>query len=93
MPRSLKKGPFVDEHLLRNGEGFETHHHAGVTIVTWPLSGEVTHTDSTGAKYAIYEGAVKITGTFAGEGEVEVRVRLTACKEGKCLLPSLLKVK
>src|SRR5262249_25367501 len=51
-------------------------------------------TDSAGAKYAGYEGAVKITGTApAGDGEVEVRVRIVACKEGKCLLPSVLKVR
>ncbi len=52
------------------------------------------HADSTGMKYAIYEGTVKITGSFpAAEGEVEVRVKVSACKEGLCLPPGLLKVK
>jgi uncharacterized protein len=50
--------------------------------------------DSTGAKYRIYEGAVKITGSFpAGEGAIELRVKLSACKEGLCLPPSEVKVK
>ncbi|MBA4065544.1 MAG: hypothetical protein C0501_17880 [Isosphaera sp.] len=45
-------------------------------------------------KHAIYEGTVTITGSFAAaDGEVEVRVKVVACKEGTCLLPSTLKVK
>jgi uncharacterized protein len=51
-------------------------------------------TDSSGAKYAIYEGTIAITGTIpAGKDEIEFRVKLTACKEGKCLLQSVIKVK
>ncbi len=62
------------------------------TSVEYPKGKQTT--DASGAKYAIYEGEVKITGSFrASEGDVEVRVKVTACKEGKCLLPSLLKVK
>jgi len=58
----------------------------------YPKGKEATE-EGTG-KYRVYEGTVKITGTFpATEGEVEVRVKLTACKEGTCLLPSALKVK
>jgi uncharacterized protein YyaL (SSP411 family) len=45
-------------------------------------------------RHAIYEGAVTITGSFAAaDGEVEVRVKVVACKEGACLLPSTLRVK
>ncbi|MBN9118386.1 MAG: hypothetical protein J0I06_04355 [Planctomycetes bacterium] len=60
--------------------------------VEYPKGKEIT--DSTGAKYKVYEGTVKVAGRFAaGEGEVEVRVKLCACKEGLCLPPSVLKVK
>ena len=60
--------------------------------VEYPKGLEIT--DSTGAKYLVYEGTVKITGSFpTSDGEVEVRVKLTACKEGLCLLPSVVKVK
>lgn len=67
-PERVGFGPIVtyDEHLLRNGEGFETHHHAGVTIVTWPLSGEVTHTDSTGATGTVAPGQVGVFTTGDG---------------------------
>ena len=50
--------------------------------------------DATLGKYFVYEGAVTLTGTFpATDGEVEVRVQLSACKEGLCLPPSVLKLK
>ena len=62
------------------------------TKLEYPKGKETTE-EGTG-KYRVYEGAVKVTGTFpATDGEVEVRVKLTACKEGTCLLPSVLKVK
>ncbi|MCI0700920.1 MAG: thioredoxin domain-containing protein [Planctomycetia bacterium] len=51
-------------------------------------------TDSTGSKYAVYEGVLAIKGSFPySEGEVEVRVKIVACKEGTCLKPSMLKLK
>jgi uncharacterized protein len=60
--------------------------------VEYPKGKEIT--DSTGAKYSVYEGAVTITGSFpTTEGAVELRVKLSACKEGLCLPPSVLKVK
>jgi uncharacterized protein YyaL (SSP411 family) len=60
--------------------------------IEYPKGKEIT--DTSGLKYSIYEGAVKVTGTFpATDGAVEVRVKLTACKEGTCLLPSVVKVK
>ena len=48
-----------------------------------------------GEKYAIYEGTVTVSGTVpAGKDDViELRVKVTACNEGKCLLPSVIKVK
>jgi len=60
--------------------------------VTYPKGS--TTTDGSGAKYRIYEGRLVITGTFpAREGELEIRVKLTACKEATCLLPSTITVK
>ncbi len=60
--------------------------------VEYPKGKEIT--DATVGKYAVFEGAVTIKGTFpATEGEVEVRVKLSACKEGLCLPASTLKLK
>jgi uncharacterized protein YyaL (SSP411 family) len=60
--------------------------------IEYPKGKELTDTD--GSKYSVYEGDVKISGSFpVGNGEAEVRVKLTACKEGKCLLRSTLKLK
>jgi len=52
-------------------------------------------TDSAGAKYSVYEGTATITTTVAAgkDAVVEARVKVIACKEGKCLLPSTIKVK
>lgn len=49
-PARVGFGPLVlcDEHLLAEGKGFDTHAHSGVTIATIPLSGCVTHRDSSG---------------------------------------------
>jgi uncharacterized protein YyaL (SSP411 family) len=52
--------------------------------------------DSTGAEYPVYEGTVTITASVPPRKDlppVEVHVRVTACKEGKCLLPSVIKLK
>ena len=47
--------------------------------------------------YQVYEGTVTITVTVPRQEPAakarEVRVRLIACKEGTCLLPSVIKVK
>jgi hypothetical protein len=59
--------------------------------VVYPRGKEIT--DSSGAKYAVYEGTVKITGALGGPPTIEARVKVIACKDGKCLLPSVIKVK
>ena len=60
--------------------------------VDYPKGKEIA--DAVAGKYRAYEGAVKITGTFPKpEGEVEVRVKVNACNDRTCLLPSELKVK
>jgi uncharacterized protein YyaL (SSP411 family) len=65
----------------------------GIATISYPKGKELT--DSSGAKYAIYEGTVTITGTIpaAKDEEIEIRVKLVACKEGACLRQSILKVK
>lgn len=47
-PAHVAFGPMIchDEHVLGNGRGFDTHRHAGLEIVTWVVSGALTHTDS-----------------------------------------------
>ncbi len=52
--------------------------------------------DSAGATYNIYEGTVKfriMVPATLKDKTPDVRVRIIACKEGTCLLPSVLKVK
>ena len=91
-------------HLYANPVGLETlaESQTEVTVyvggkkveakVEYPKGKEIA--DSVAGKYLVYEGEVKLTGTFPyAEGDVEMRVKLTACKEGTCLLPSVLKVK
>jgi uncharacterized protein len=51
--------------------------------------------DAVAGDYRIYEGMVTLTGKVArgpDDGPLEVRVRVIACKEGTCLLPSTLKL-
>ena len=50
--------------------------------------------DATG-EYLVYEGTANITGSVprGKDGELEVRVRVLACKDGLCLLPSTIKLK
>src|SRR3954465_14743922 len=41
----VRFGPMVchDDHLLRDGEGFPSHHHEDQVIVSWPLTGLLAH--------------------------------------------------
>ena len=61
--------------------------------LTYPKGKE--YEDSSGDKYQIYEGEAILTAHFAAPptAQIEARVKLIACKDGKCLLPSVLKVK
>jgi redox-sensitive bicupin YhaK (pirin superfamily) len=45
-PDRLRFGPMVchDDHLLAAGEGFETHRHSGLVIVSWVVGGALAHT-------------------------------------------------
>ena len=59
-PERLRIGPMVchDEHLLGDGKGFETHRHEELEIVTWVVSGAVTHVDSLGSDVTLGAGRV-----------------------------------
>ncbi|SFC13092.1 hypothetical protein SAMN04487968_10410 [Nocardioides terrae] len=59
-PAHVAFGPMIchDEHLLGDGRGFDTHRHAGLEIVTWVVSGALTHTDSAGAAHTLVAGEV-----------------------------------
>jgi len=67
-------GPMVchDEHLLREGEGFPTHSHSDLVIVTCVVSGAVEHTDSAGASVTLGLGDVGILRTGASAEHSEV---------------------
>jgi uncharacterized protein YyaL (SSP411 family) len=51
--------------------------------------------DATAGDYLVYEGAAKLTGSVprGKDGELEVRVKVMACKDGLCLLPSTITLK
>ncbi|MCA1981830.1 pirin family protein [Nocardioides nematodiphilus] len=59
-PERLRIGPMVchDEHLLGDGKGFETHQHDELEIVSWVVSGAVTHVDSLGSEVTLSAGQV-----------------------------------
>ncbi|HWJ68367.1 MAG TPA: pirin family protein [Nocardioides sp.] len=67
-PDRLSFGPMVchDDHLLRSGTGFEEHPHEGLEIVTWVVSGEVVHTDATGATATLAAGDCGVLTAGAG---------------------------
>lgn len=60
-----------DEHLLSRGQGFDTHSHQGVEIVSWVLSGAVEHRDSTGASALLRPGEVGHLSAGAGVEHTE----------------------
>src|SRR6202007_733390 len=45
-----------NDDLVKPDEGFDTHAHRDMEIVTWVLQGELTHQDSTGNHGVIYPG-------------------------------------
>jgi redox-sensitive bicupin YhaK (pirin superfamily) len=59
-PAHVAFGPMTchDEHVLGNGRGFDTHRHARLDIVTWVVSGALTHADSSGASHTLLPGEV-----------------------------------
>ena len=73
-PARIGFGPLVlcDEHLLGDGQGFSTHAHQGVTIVTVPTAGAVRHLDSLGNERVISPGQVGVFETAAGATHSEI---------------------
>ncbi len=59
---NLRFGPMVchDDHLLGSGQGFSAHRHSDLVIVSWVLSGELTHTDGEGAEVRVAPGEVAV---------------------------------
>lgn len=73
-PQRVAFGPLVlcDEHLLGDGQGFSTHPHQGVTIVTVPTSGAVRHSDSLGNERVVTPGQVAVFETAGGVTHSEI---------------------
>lgn len=73
-PENLSFGPMVchDDHLLRNGEGFDTHRHRDIDIVTWVVSGALRHRDGTGAEHTVPADSVALLRTGDGVEHSEV---------------------
>jgi redox-sensitive bicupin YhaK (pirin superfamily) len=73
-PARVGFGPMVlcDEHLLSDGQGFSTHPHQGVTIVTVPTIGAVRHVDSLGSERVVSPGQVGIFETAGGVTHSEI---------------------
>jgi redox-sensitive bicupin YhaK (pirin superfamily) len=69
----VRFGPMVchDEHLVRVGEGFPPHEHAGLVIVTWVVSGAVAHTGPEG-QTRLEAGQLAVLRTGAGVTHSEV---------------------
>ncbi|WP_170866931.1 pirin family protein [Nocardioides lianchengensis] len=66
-PERLRFGPMVchDDHLLTAGEGFDTHRHSGVAIVSWVVSGGLAHT-GVGDPLVVAPGQVAVLQTGDG---------------------------
>jgi redox-sensitive bicupin YhaK (pirin superfamily) len=73
-PARVGFGPILvcDEHLLGDGQGFSTHPHNGVTIVTAPTTGAVRHTDSLGSERVVSPGQVAVFETAGGVTHSEI---------------------
>lgn len=52
------------------------------------------YTDTAGEKYNVYRGGTEMTAVIGAPraSKIEARVKVTACKDGKCLLPSVIKI-
>jgi redox-sensitive bicupin YhaK (pirin superfamily) len=75
-------GPMVchDDHLLGSGRGFDTHHHSGLEIVTWVVSGALRHVDSGGAATVVEAGSVAVLSTGDGVDHSEHATASGPCR-------------
>ena len=72
-PDNVRFGLLVacNEERLAPGAGFEEHPHRDLEIVTWVVSGELEHRDSTGASTRVRPGDLQRLGAGAGVRHVE----------------------
>jgi len=56
----------INDDLVEGGQGFGTHGHRDMEIITWPLDGILTHRDSTGGGGDLRHGDVQVM--TAGSG-------------------------
>lgn len=70
---NLRFGPMVchDDHLLGDGQGFETHRHSGLVIVTYVVSGALAHTGP-GGSHTVPAGSLAVLRTGDGVEHSEV---------------------
>lgn len=73
-PENVAFGPLVchDDHRLKAGTGFPDHPHAEVDIVTWVLSGSLTHSDSAGHSGVVRPGEVQVLRAGSGVTHAEI---------------------
>lgn len=55
-----------DDHLLGRGQGFGEHHHEGLEIVTWVVSGTLVHTGADGEQVRLGAGQCAVLTAGAG---------------------------
>lgn len=67
-----------NEDVIAGGSGFSLHPHRAVEIVTWVLSGELVHDDSTGQRGRIRPGVVQRLSTGSGIAHAEMNGSATA---------------
>ena len=67
-----------NDDVIRGGGGFGTHAHRDMEIVTWVLSGELAHRDSTGTDGIIYPGLAQRMSAGSGIRHSEVNASATA---------------
>jgi redox-sensitive bicupin YhaK (pirin superfamily) len=73
-PDNTRFGSLVchDDHLLGPGVGFDDHPHRDVEIVTWVLSGELHHGDSSGHSGVVRPGEVQVLSAGSGVTHAEI---------------------
>ncbi|WP_206301540.1 pirin family protein [Streptomyces sp. V2] len=72
-PDNLRFGALIacNEERLAPGAGFDEHPHSHTEIVTWVVSGELTHRDSAGHETVVRPGDVQRLSSGAGVRHVE----------------------
>ncbi|MEJ7834000.1 MAG: pirin family protein [Nocardioides sp.] len=90
-PERVGFGPLVchDDHILGSGQGFETHPHSDLEIVTWVVSGALRHTDSSGSSGVLEAGSVGVLSTGARVEHSEHATEAGPCRFVQAWLPSV----